>query len=222
MFRKIVNHAQAAVMALVLTHTIAPAALAGASPERPWHPFITGGLTVAEFRNVPDPLGIITSMKSGAVSGGISLDLGMGLAIEPAVLFVAKGVSFGGFEAADAAGNLTGKFTVLHVINHIEFPILLRYRIPVGERFRPSLALGPFVSFEHSEKFKTTGVVEESTDADEIPNSDKGLTVGAGLAIPFGPGQALIDARYDFGLANLVPTSGARSGAFLLMAGYRY
>jgi hypothetical protein len=85
----------------------------------------------------------------------------------------------------------------------------------------PVLAVGPFASFETSERLKLTGSQDTSVDVNNLKGTDVGVTFGAGLEIDAGPGRWVIEGRYDSGTVDLNP-DGSRSGAWLLMTGFRF
>ena len=53
-----------------------------------------------------------------------------------------------------------------------------------------------------------------------MKDADVGLVVGAGLAVPLGPGAATLDLRYEHGLSSLKIDADAYNRAFLITVGY--
>ncbi len=99
-------------------------------------------------------------------------------------------------------------------LNYLALPVLGKamYRTDVLEVF---VLAGPEVAYALSgklieEETITNGVSEtietdESIDfdEDELDRFDFGLVFGGGVGIKLGPGKAMLDARYNFGLYNV-------------------
>jgi len=209
------------VVGLAVIWSLFVSATAGAV-ERPFRIVIDGGLAIAKLRDVEDAYSGLESMKSFTVSAGVSWRLSDGLAVEPRVSYLVKGISFGEVEATDEEGNFLGKGEELYPVDVLEIPVLLRWTAPVRGSIRPSLALGPFVSFELNERFKYTGAIETTWSEDNLKNTDFGMVFAGGVGVRAGPGVWFIEGRYDLGLADLGAFYGSKSvhsGAFALVAG---
>ncbi len=208
------------VVGLAVIGSLFVSATAGAV-ERPFRIVIDGGLAIAKLRDVEFPYAELESMKSFTASAGVSWRLSDDLAIEPRVSYLVKGISFGEFEGADALGRPI-KAELLYPVDVLEIPVLLRWNAPVSGSIRPSLALGPFVSFELDERFKITGPVEQTESRNDLKNTDFGMVFAGGVGVNTGIGVWFIEARYDLGLTDLGPfalTKSVHSGAFALVAG---
>ncbi len=209
------------VVGLSVIWSLFVSATAGAV-ERPFRIVIDGGLAIAKLRDVEFPYAELESMKSFTVSAGVSWRLSDGLAVEPRVSYLVKGISFGEVEAVGEAGDIIGKAEMLYPVDVLEIPVLLRWTAPVRGSIRPSLALGPFVSFELDERFKYTGAIKESWPAANLKNTDFGMVFAGGVGVNAGPGVWFIEGRYDLGLTDLgtfALTKSVHSGAFALVAG---
>jgi hypothetical protein len=192
---------------------------------RPYQITVDGGLVVSKLRDVQDPLGTLEALKSFTAGLRVGWPVGEGLVVQPGLLYVAKGVSYGKSQGTDPAGNPTGEFESLHVVDALEVPVFLRWRLPLDWRVRPVLLGGPFVSFETAERLKTTGSQNTSQSVDVLNNTDYGLGFGAGLEMRAGPGSWILEGRYDLGLANLGDFQGSdhvHSGAFAITTGYSF
>jgi Outer membrane protein beta-barrel domain len=86
--------------------------------------------------------------------------------------------------------------------DYIDVPALLRFHIPTGGGVRPSLYLGPVVSFLVKAK------VEGIDIKDYAKSTDVGGTVGGTLELGAGGMRLLLDVRYTMGLEEF-DTSGA-------------
>ena len=151
------------VVGLAVIWSLFVSATAGAV-ERPFRIVIDGGLAIAKLRDVEFPYSALESMKSFTASVGVSWRLSDGLAVEPRVSYLVKGISFGEVEATDEEGNFLGEAEMLYAVDVLEIPVLLSWTAPVRGSIRPSLALGPFVSFELNERFGEMIVRQEPAE----------------------------------------------------------
>jgi hypothetical protein len=209
------------VVGLAVIWSLFVSATAGAV-ERPFRIVIDGGLAISKLRDVEDPHSVFESMKSFTASAGVSWRLLDGLAVEPRVSYLVKGISYGEVEVVDETGTILGKGEELYPVDMLEIPVLLRWNAPVRGPIRPSLALGPFVSFELRERLKYTGAVRETRSGDKLKNTDLGVVFAGGVGVNAGIGVWFIEGRYDLGLADLGTFAGSKSvhsGAFALVAG---
>lgn len=199
-------------------------AASGAVHARSFGVTVQGGYVNANFRNVPDPFGTISSLNSFTAGIGVGWPIGHSLEISTGAMYVEKGISYGKVEATDPFGNPIGSEEFLHVIQQVELPVLLRWRIPVEWSVRPSLLGGPFVSLKAGEVFKATGVRNVSVKSDVLNDTDYGIVLGAALDHKAGPGRVFLEGRYDLGLADtgLYDSHATYSGAFSILAGYTF
>jgi hypothetical protein len=119
-------------------------------------------------------------------------------------------------------GTVTGKFKVTHV----DVPVTAVFSLPAG----PYFFAGPYVGFEVGcEVEGESGGVNVEFDCDEggeleRKKVDFGLTGGAGVRFPVGPGAILLEGRYSHGLSDLndsdVDDESIKSRYFAVMAGY--
>jgi hypothetical protein len=114
---------------------------------------------------------------------------GIGLQVE--LLGISKGY---------AIENAIGDEDAELKITYIEIPVTAM--IPLGQY--PYGFLGPFVAFETGCKGSIGELSGECDDNDGSRSTfDWGVTAGAGVHIPAGPGAFLLEARYTHGFANL-------------------
>jgi len=215
-------HSQSIALALLAILSTCGPVLAGG---RPFHVTAMGGLAISKLRNVDFPYAALQSVKGFGAGIGLAWPLAASLEVQPEVLYMQKGISFGESEAVDESGSVAGTFETLYVVDAIEVPLLLRWEVPTGGRVHPVLSGGPFVSFELAERFKFTGDQTGSQDYEALKNTDYGVVLGAGLELDAGPGRWILQGRYELGLADLGTiylSDDVHSGAWFITTGYRY
>ncbi len=121
-----------------------------------------------------------------------------------------------------SGGTITGKFKVTHV----DVPVTAVFSLPAG----PYLFAGPYVGFEVGCNLEAeSGGSSAEVDCDEggeleRKKVDFGLTGGAGMRFPAGPGALLLEGRYSHGLTDLndsgVDDESIKSRYFAIFAGY--
>jgi hypothetical protein len=202
--------------ALALCALAPDAALAG--PE--WG--VKGGLSVAGVRW--DNAVFEPQSKLG-FAGGASARFAFAKRayVQPEVLYVMKGFSFGESEQTDTAGNSVGMIETLLAADYVQVPVLVGYELPPRGTFQTALYAGPMIGFETRERFVTTGDIDVSTNDDLLVNTDYGISLGARLGKSSGPGLWELDVRFDRGLAQLARTGNdIGSWAVLVMAGFTF
>lgn len=154
--------------------------------------------------------------------GGGFIRFGLGrLGLQPELLVVTRGTEIEGAGDDDMAFK----------VDYVEVPVLLVLPLTMNTGFAPYVFGGPSFAFEIGCRTETnigdTEVDEEDCDSPgadlfERKKTDIGVTAGAGLEFPLGPGALLIEGRYNWGLSNLADETGlsvkSRTGAVL--AGY--
>jgi hypothetical protein len=161
------------------------------------------------------------------VTGGPFVRFGFGrLGLQTELMYVTKGAK-DSFVDDDFDLTVDGEVR----FSYLEVPLLLVVPIAAGPRLEPYVYAGPALAFEvgctvHVAAFGFS----ESADCDdemigaERKKFDVGAMLGAGFAVPAGPGSILVEGRYNFGLVNI--SEGAddkvrhRSGAVLF--GYSF
>jgi hypothetical protein len=146
---------------------------------------ITTGVKVGiDFSSMPNAGGVIdqvvrqpsteTSSKAGALFGGfVIVPFWNHLAVQPELQFVMKGVNLN--EAAGAG-------TVSARVRYLEFPVLLRYTVPVGEHtgyvlVGPTFGVKAGTSAELDGPSQTSDINIDSA----IRTFDGGLALAGGL-----------------------------------------
>ena len=139
---------------------------------------IKGGANVANVNG--DFASNVSDWKSRVgFCGGIFLELNFGriLTIQPEALYTVKGADTG-----------TGKLT----FDYIEFPILLKVRIPTGS-IHPFVFAGPAFGFN-------LDALVDGVKINDMPKADTSAVFGGGLQLGR---QIHIDVRYTMGLTKL-------------------
>lgn len=164
----------------------------------------------------------ITGLAAGAYLG---FGLGDRLALQIELGYGVRGggdVTIGANTLDDAASPSDLR------LSYVEVPILLRAGYP-GERFLPSLFLGPYAAFLLScrltlEDGSDGACDDEGRAAWFRPRStDYGMMVGGGLDMAVGESTVFIDARYALGLLSIQAGSDGmdlRHGGFTLTGGF--
>ena len=151
----------------------------------------------ANFSNVNGDgvSGVNTSTLVG-FNGGVFVGLGLAdhLSLQPELVYSGEG-----FKESESGQSGT------QTENYINIPVLLKYRFPMGL----FVETGPQVSFLMSAKAKAGGV--SADDKASFKSTDFAWALGVGFHIP--TTQLAVDARYNFGLANIVDNSGGSSGS---------
>jgi len=139
---------------------------------------IKGGANIANVNgNFSDELADWKSTVGFCAGIFLELNLGRVLTIQPEALYTVKGADSG-----------TGKLK----FDYIEFPILLKVRIPISS-VHPFVFVGP--AFGFNLKAAVNGI-----KIDDMPAADYGAVLGGGLQL----GRSLhVDVRYTMGLQKL-------------------
>ncbi|MCL1675144.1 porin family protein [Elizabethkingia meningoseptica] len=121
--------------------------------------------------------------KVGFVGGiGVNIQTGVkSFSIQPEVNFISKGTKV-----------KSNGITETYNFNYIEIPVLAKYS------FGPLYVnAGPSIGFLTGKSDKVKAAYGKTHSV------DFGIQMGAGLAIPAGPGKLIIDGRYNLGLNNI-------------------
>jgi hypothetical protein len=153
--------------------------------------------------------------------GFIRFDMG-NFGLQPELMYVSKGAKFSDVEDGMAfEGSLQ--------LDYIEIPVLFVLPFGTGAGMAPHVYAGPAFAFEAGCSFGFSGggfnVSADCDDGDGEFTGDRrkldvGAMIGGGISVPMGPGAVLLEARYNFGLINLIKDSNEtlrnRSGAVLV------
>jgi len=115
-------------------------------------------------------------------------------------------------------------------VNYLEIPIALRYFLTLKGNFRPNVYFGPALAFKLNAKQASiieNGRAQATRDiSNQFRPVDLGVLAGFQLNWPgLGTGQRfLIDARYTYGLADIMtdPNLRVNNSAFTVSLGYGF
>jgi hypothetical protein len=170
--------------------------------------------------------GMEFSSRSEFIAGAyFSLNLFKTLTIQPEVYYVKKG-----------ANSTEGDEFSEWEFSYLEFPVLLKVKIPTKSRIKPGVFMGPYVAFNTKAKvFETEyGSTSERDLKDFAEKMDYGLVLGCSLEYKLGFGKLIFDARYNMGLVNVtkhlrILTEGAladddyvKNRSFAIMIGFGF
>lgn len=101
-----------------------------------------------------------------------------------------------------------------HMIHYIEFPVLLKYKIPLKGRSVPEVFFGPYYGIEvESEVINiwdnwSDFMIDHQSNLEEaIQDYDYGLVLGGSIELQTCFVTLVIDALYNLGLANILKDS---------------
>lgn len=139
-----------------------------------------------------------TSFQAGL---GVNIQTGIkNFSVQPEVNFISKGTKF-----KNSPGNETYNF------NYIEVPVLAKYSFGLAY-----VNAGPSIGFLMGKNDKVKAAYGKTKSI------DFGLQMGAGVAIPAGPGKVIVDGRYNLGLSNISDEKGVdvKNRGFAISLGY--
>lgn len=156
----------------------------------------------------------------GAPTVGAFLRLGGGLVtFEPEVLYVRMGAQY------DA--DPTTRFQFL--LDYVQVPVLLKLNIIPGGAIRPFISGGAYGSFLVNTKGRVLvggNVIKEENVDNLYEDFDMGLVGGAGLGVKFPRFLISVEARYNYGLLNIMtnpaPGSSLRNSCWTVLAGIAF
>jgi hypothetical protein len=110
------------------------------------------------------------------------------------------------------------------VLTYLEFPLLAKLFLPVGDILEPNFFIGPYFSFLIGKKYFMYG---QSYEINKIKSSDFGLVFGAGVDVlkkALKIGSLHLDVRYDLGLTNIFDSDRGESknSAINFMLGFSF
>ena len=185
------------------------------------HYGVFGGVGLSKMR-LDDEVTIETkSIKAPAFGATVRFELSPTLSVEPGLMYVSDGFSFGKAEATDQQGNPLGTFEELSVLEHLQVPVLFRYTLPSSGKMRVFGLAGPYGSIHLSEYMRATGAIEEKHATEGLRAAHAGVILGGGVQRTMGSGQLELQVRYDAGLTSLqesgLPGSAYANAVRLLM-----
>ncbi|WP_234571038.1 porin family protein [Rhodohalobacter sp. 614A] len=114
--------------------------------------------------------------------------------IQPEVVFAQKGGS--SITSLDVQKDIN--------LNYIDLPVLLKFRVPVTQKFIPYIFGGPYGSILVRAQVDL-GEYGSDTITDQYTKLTYGVKVGVGVEI----GRFIIDGRYDLGISEIYKEDGS-------------
>jgi hypothetical protein len=156
------------------------------------------GISLSTFGG--EGIGGLDEHRRGLIAG-VTLDyrLASALHAETGAFWIQKG----------ATGTVQGFEEAIPTrvrVSYLQVPLLLRLTPLPAATIRPSIAVGPAVSFETGCDFRSDPsdiAVLVGCDDDARSKTDLGVIFGAGLGFDVGRTALLVEARYDLGLRDL-------------------
>jgi len=111
------------------------------------------------------------------------------------------------------------------VLTYLEFPLLAKLFIPVGEILETNFFIGPYFSLLIGKNYSRFG---ESHTVDGIKSNDFGLVFGAGIDVlrkALNIGNLHLDVRYSLGLLSIYDSEHhgeSKNSAINFMLGYSF
>ena len=152
-----------------------------------------------------------------AVGGFLTLGFTKGIALEPQLLLVDKGIK----------GESDGSTATVKV-SYLQMPLLLKLRFPIGATGDRSVFAfaGPGIALKVGCRISLkSGGVDLNTGCDDSENQINSIDTGIMGGVGFDLGRATFSARYDRSLSRIdssSPPSDIKNSAILLLAGVKF
>jgi hypothetical protein len=181
---------------------------------------VKAGVSIADISASEEGTDVSFDSRTGFIGGGFAnFQLGETFFLQPELLYAQKGAK-DAFDGIDSTIKL----------DYLQIPVLLGAAFGIGDGgITPRVFAGPQVGFELScnvsAEIEGISASADCTEAEiETKSVDFGLVFGAGLGIPVGGFEIVIDGRYDLGLTNVDDSDStfdvsAKNRAWEFMAG---
>jgi opacity protein-like surface antigen len=93
-------------------------------------------------------------------------------------------------------------FTVKYKISYLNFPVMIRYTIPLDGMFSPYVMAGPNAGIRGKARLVDRGQIRQD-ETEEIRIFDFGVGFGGGVKVPLENKQVFAETRYVIGLVNV-------------------
>lgn len=189
-----------------------------ASAQRPIRVGIIGGANMASFWG--DDADNVDSRMGFDVGGLIQIPMGDMITIQPEVHYSQRGAS-----ADFDFGPPVGEVEVETALDYIHVPILFRAGVPLAEGFDFDFQFGPSFGFLVSCSESVNDGEDTDCADDTVKGFDYGIIAGGGLSWAAGPGDLLLDVRYDLGLTAIGDEEDAadvKNSALQFLIGYAF
>ena len=144
--------------------------------------------------------GFITKKRTFGMNGVVFFDFSLAekLSLQPEVSFIQKGYR--------RTINLLGEKNYATKLNYFECALLLKFRFGEDD-LKGYTILGPFLG--RASSGKSIDLDDGSSNPVKFDagggfhREDLGMIIGAGIGLPAGPGNFIVDIRYLWGLYNI-------------------
>ncbi|MCX7834700.1 MAG: PorT family protein [bacterium] len=173
------------------------------------------GVNLANVSVDPAPSGIDYKTRTGFGFGGIvNYSINEKMDVRTEILYLMKGTKV-------EAGSVSNEWKVDNLVVAPFYTYTLAQwdcKINPGHDAKFFFQAGPEIGIKMQAKDKN------GNNLTNWNSSEVALNIGAGLAIPVGPGHLIPDVRYSMGLTNLTTTSGltVKSSGIQVMFGYLF
>lgn len=164
---------------------------------------VLAGAGFAKMRMDNDAASNLGNFTAPAIGVTARIEIAPQLSIEPQLIYVSDGFSWGEATATDEVGNSQGTFEQLSVLEHVQTPVLFRYLLTSEGKVRIFGVAGPYGSIRTREYRRMTGALEHVTKTDDLRTTHFGVVMGGGIQMPAGPGELELQLRYDTALTSV-------------------
>lgn len=89
--------------------------------------------------------------------------------------------------------------------NYLEFPVSIRYKLPLSESLRINFYTGPFVAIKLSaNRYLEFDGKEDEKQLESVNAFDYGIIFGVDSGLDIGADRMLFDLRFNWGLSNIM------------------
>lgn len=179
-----------------------------AAAQRPMRVGIIGGYNMASFWG--DDAEDVDSRSGFDVGGLIQVPMGDMITIQPEVHYSQRGATVGDTEIA---------------LDYIHVPLLFKAGLPLAEGMDFDFLVGPSFGFNMSCSMSVDDADDVDCPDDTVKGFDYGIIAGGSIAWAAGPGDILVDVRYDLGLTAIGDEEDAadlKNSALQFLVGYAF
>jgi hypothetical protein len=182
---------------------------------------LMAGVNVASISG--DDITGIDNRTGFMLGGSLTFHITNSFAIQPEAIFSQKG----------ASENSDPDFKATFKMDYIDFPVLLRFDIPVTGPIRPFFLAGPAFGVQVKCAIAAEGQgVSASADCDLVDESseiqfrnktfDLSGVAGAGLDFRLGGTTLMVGARYQHGFTDVVKDASVKNRTWSVLAGVTF
>jgi len=173
------------------------------------HPGVKVGVSVANFNGALSDAADLKSRSQITFGGYLRFDVGGVFSIQPEMQYVPKG-GRGSFVITDDVGSPLGAAEGTLKLDYLEFPMLMKVRMPGGGLLSPNIYVAPSAAINLASKLtadvSALGLPAEAGEADvkdQVKSLDFGGSIGGGFDFRTGSGILTVDTRYTLGFGEI-------------------